>query len=297
MNLKWRVAGFVVRNVHRLGAVALAIYLVVRVWPVLWPPSPALDPARREIAETMLPKLLDDLKTKRGEVRYVAMLPLANDPKGFVRDILQNAIDNSGVLDIADKSLIDRLTDYVRNGYETIVGRTPNSGTSKEDALALGRHEGVQGVLFGKVKEFDAYAGHAVLDLDLHFLDVSTGQELLPNPNYAATPPANGSPAVTHERAEIQPFSWATSLIASAVFLLLLPIFTVGYLRSVVRKESNRANAATLVIYTVVDALVAYLLLSGGLTNWIATMVFLLVTAAAFFYNVYVMSFALRLES
>ena len=297
MNFKWQMAGFLLRNVHRLGAVALIIYLLVQVRTVVWPAKPALDPMRREIAETMLPRLLDDLKDKRGEVRYVAILPLENDPKDFLRNILQNAIDDSGVLDIADTSLIDRFLDSIRTGYDTVFGRTPNRGTSKEDALALGRHTGVQGVLFGKVKEFDAYAGHAVLDVDLHFLDVKTGQELLPNPTYQANPPASRPPGVTNEHGEIQPFDWAKALTASAVFILLLPIFTVQYLRSVVRKESNRANAATLLIYAAIDGLVAYLLLSAGLTNWIATMVFLIVIAAAFFYNVYIMSFALRLES
>jgi FtsH-binding integral membrane protein len=80
------------------------------------------------------------------------------------------------------------------------------------------------------------------------------------------------------------------------VLVLLLPVFTISFIRAMVRKESNRANAFTLAIYTGVDALLAFLLLGASFASWLAVLLFLVVVGVAFAYNVFIMSFALKLE-
>ena len=66
--------------------------------------------------------------------------------------------------------------------------------------------------------------------------------------------------------------------------------------RATVRKESNASNAVILGIYTVVDGVLAYLLLGISLTLWLPALLFAGLIGAAFGYNVMVMSFALKLE-
>jgi hypothetical protein len=63
-----------------------------------------------------------------------------------------------------------------------------------------------------------------------------------------------------------------------------------------VRKESNRANGFTLAIYTAADALLAYLFLGAGLGSVVSALLFALVVGLAFAYNVFIMTFALKME-
>ena len=89
----------------------------------------------------------------------------------------------------------------------------------------------------------------------------------------------------------------AQRFLAWMLAALTLPIFTIGFIRAMVRKESNRANAVTLVIYTAVDAVLAALLLGLSFGSWGSILLFFGALGGAFAYNVFVMSFALRLEN
>ena len=85
-------------------------------------------------------------------------------------------------------------------------------------------------------------------------------------------------------------------LLMWAVFILLLPIFTIGYLRAVVRKRSNRANGITLGIYTFVGVALAFMLLGVGFAGFWAILGLLVTLIICLLYNVAMMSYALRLE-
>jgi len=73
-------------------------------------------------------------------------------------------------------------------------------------------------------------------------------------------------------------------------------VFTISFIRAMVRKESNRANGFTLGIYTGADALLAYLLLGAGVSSVFSALLFALVVGIAFAYNVFIMTFALKME-
>jgi FtsH-binding integral membrane protein len=88
----------------------------------------------------------------------------------------------------------------------------------------------------------------------------------------------------------------AQRFLSWVVIVLLLPVFTIAFIRAMVRKESNRVNAFTLSVYTAVDALRAYLLLGAALTGWFSVLLFIIAVGAALAYNFYIMNFALRLE-
>ena len=77
---------------------------------------------------------------------------------------------------------------------------------------------------------------------------------------------------------------------------MLLPVFTIAFIRTMVRKGSNKTNAFVLAIYTLVDALLAWLLVGAALTSWFPVVVFIIAVAVAFLYNVRIMSFAVKLE-
>lgn len=66
--------------------------------------------------------------------------------------------------------------------------------------------------------------------------------------------------------------------------------------RVMIRKESNKTNAFILDVYTLADALLAWLFIGAALNPWFPVVVFTSGVTAAFLYNVHTMVFALRLE-
>jgi hypothetical protein len=85
-------------------------------------------------------------------------------------------------------------------------------------------------------------------------------------------------------------------VLAWAVLVLLLPVFSITFIRTMVRKSSNRINAFVLAIYTAVDAILAWLMVGASLVGGGAIVAFVGGVAVAAAYNVFVMTFALRLE-
>ena len=104
------------------------------------------------------------------------------------------------------------------------------------------------------------------------------------------------STAVVHE--QVKSIRAAQRVLGWLVIVpLLWTVFTITFIRAMVRKESNRVNAFTLTVYAVVDALLAYLLLGAALTGWLSVLLFIVAVGAALAYNFRVMNFALRLET
>ena len=60
--------------------------------------------------------------------------------------------------------------------------------------------------------------------------------------------------------------------------------------------RSNGANASLLIIYSIADVILAYLLVGAALTSVWSVVIFILAVVAAFLYNVRIMTFALKLE-
>ncbi len=77
---------------------------------------------------------------------------------------------------------------------------------------------------------------------------------------------------------------------------LLLPVFSIGFIRAMVRKDTNGANAATLGLYSAADALLAYLLLGAALSNWVAVSLFIAAIGGSVWYNLCIMHLAQRRE-
>ncbi len=82
-----------------------------------------------------------------------------------------------------------------------------------------------------------------------------------------------------------------------ALAVLLLPVVSITFIRAMVGRQSNLANGFTLVLYTLIDGLLAYLLLGSRLTTWIGALVYLGLVAVGFGYNLWIMSMAVKLDS
>ena len=270
-----------------IGSIGLALWLFGLGWVHLGPRKPEVGPMRRQVAEQVVPQAVEDIRLGRQEVRAAALLHLSNDPSDFVTDLLRDSIEKAGVLDLPDRSFLEKARNLLRLRqpfYDDL-----------DSAVARGKALGAAAVLFGRVERFESGPKGAQFDLDLTLASVDDGKVVFTK-RYSRdiAPGLFSNPVVQEQMQAIKP---ARRFLGWVVIVLLLPVFSIAFIRAMVRKESNRVNAFTLTVYTVVDALLAYLLLGAALTGWLSVLLFIVAVGAALAYNFRVMNFALRLET
>ena len=91
------------------------------------------------------------------------------------------------------------------------------------------------------------------------------------------------------------PVSWGRVVVA-IVATLLVPLVAFVPVRAVVAKRSNGANAALLLAFMAFNALCAAWSVRWTVDSGLAALVAAVIVAAGLFYNVWIMTFALRLE-
>lgn len=270
-----------------LGCIALAACAVWRSWEELGPHKPVLSASRRQLVDEALPGMLEDLRNARQEVRSVAMLHFAGDPSDYVSDRIRTELEHSGILDLRDRSFGEKLRKKLNFRIEGVQ--------DVDAAMEACRGNEVQGVLFGNVEALESHPGGARLEMRVSLARAVDG-ELLLDRRYSreiSASPLNAG-VIADAVAGHHP---ARRLLIWGLVVLLLPVFSMGFIRAMVRKGSNRANGVTLSIYTLADTLLAYLILGGALDSWVSVLLFLLLIGVAFAYDVFLMTLALKLES
>jgi len=279
--------GWVFKCVSRLGAATMLVGLGWLGWQNLGPQKPQVGEVRRRLADSLMPQIVEDIRLGRGDLRNVALLHLENDPSDYLTESLRAALERSGVLNLRDRTFAEKL--------RALLNIREHGHGQASEAIARGRKLGADGVIFGRVHTFELQAGEPVLDLEVALANVPSGRVVFsrryqPRATFAGTL----GQVVGRSLGRVE---WFKRALAWAVIVLLLPIFTIGFIRAMVRAGSNRRNAFTLAIYTIVDAFVAFLLVGGSLHSWFATLVFATAVVLAFFYNVRIVAFAVKLES
>jgi hypothetical protein len=269
-----------------LGAVALICYIAWLAWDNLGPHKPEIGPVRREFADKIIPAVVDDLRTSRGNIRQAALLHFENDPTDYFTNQFRAVVEQSGILDLRDRTVGEKIAGLT-NLRHTTYG-------ALDAALARGRDLGAQGVIFGTIHSFESHGGGAAIDLEVCLADVSTGQVVFSRRYNKDTAPLTMIAA--NVGVATKNFPWFQRLFGWLIAVLLLPVFTIAFIRTMVRKGSNKTNAFVLGVYTLADALLAWLLVGAALNSWFPVVVFIAAVAVAFLYNIRIMTFALRLE-
>ena len=134
-----------------------------------------------------------------------------------------------------------------------------------------------------------------MIDVEYTLADVKSGKTIHGG-RYSST--SSASEVLSAEATSaVRSVPWFKRGLGWLVIVLLLPVFTIGFIRTMVARRSNGANAFMLAIYTVADAILAYLLVGAALAGVWSVLVFLVAVALAFGYNVRIMTFALKLEN
>jgi hypothetical protein len=270
-----------------IGAIVLAGYVGWQAWGHLGPRKPEAGPRRKALAEKVVPGLVEGLRGGRETIRSAILLHMENDPTDFVTDQLRAQIETTGALDLHNRSLTEKTRNLLnlRHPTEAVL----------EEAIEAGKRRKVDGVVYGVVHAFESHPKGARIDLEVRLVDIRSGKEVFKD-RVAEDTAAVVSGAREMMGNSSAGLAWWKRLLSWAVVVLLLPVFTIGFIRTMVNRKSNRANAGILVIYTLVDAVLAYLMVGIPLAGWVPMLVFLVAVALALVYNIYIMSFAARLE-
>jgi len=275
--------------IPRVGAFFLAAWIAWMGWQNLGPRKPEAGADRRRLADEAIAAVVEDLRVNRGEIRDVVLLHFGGDPTDYVTHGLRAGIESNGVLDLRDRTFLEKV-----RGKLNLRHSVP---ASADAALRVGRSRGADGVLFGTVRAFESFPGGARLDLEYRLGDAREGSVFYTG-SIQRDSSKGGASGMASARVEevARRIPWFRRLLGWVLLVLLLPVFTIAFIRAMVRKNSNATNGFVLGIYTLADAILAFLLVGAALTSWFPVLVFIAAVAVAFLYNIRIMTFALKLE-
>lgn len=273
-------------SLSKFGTLMLAGYIGWLGWGQLGPHKPETGPLRMQAADLAVSAVVEDLRQNRGDIGSVVLLHFTGDPSDCFSDRLRATLEQRGVLDLLDRAFTEKTRDLANLRESAVI--------SPEKAIELAKARGASGVLFGRLVKFESTPGEAILDVEYTLADVASGKTIHAG-RYSNASPASEllSPGTT---TFVRSFPWFKRGLGWLVIVLLLPVFTIGFIRTMVARRSNGANALVLVIYTSATAILAYLLVGGALVGFWSVSFFVLAVVAAFAYNIRIMSFALKLE-
>lgn len=272
----------------RMGTGALILMLAWMAYERFGPRKPEVSSDRKTMARELVPRVVSDLGAAPTGVQSVALLHLENDPSDFVTKTLREELEESGAfLDVRDLTFGAKLRDFLRL-------RHPSFGEAGPAVEAV-ESRNVQAVIYGTIHRFESTESATELDLEVSLAAVPSGELLFtrryPEQKSSDLLPGAGAPE------SIRRIGFAKRFFLLALLVLLLPVFTIGFVRAMVRKSENRSNALTLGVYTAADAILAILLLGTDFRSFLSVCFLLVIVAAALFYNVAIMSHAVRLEA
>ena len=286
----------------RVGLPIFFIYLFCMAWVNLGPQKPTVNVIRRRAADSAAQKALGEIRAHRGSLTNVKLIHFANDPTDYITQKFRDMLDVDGVLNLSDTTCGEKFRRFA-NFRERGCG-------SADEAVLAAKGEDVDGVLWGVIERFESFGGGVLLKGKYQLVEVPSGKlvyegELLEDSitqsvvDKAASEAE--SPGCMKETAEVVEVAasqvrWHIRFLWFALVMLLLPVATISFMRTMVAKRSNRVNALVLAIYTIIDLIFAFFMVGGTFGSFFQVVLFLIAGGVSFGYNVGLMNFALRLE-
>jgi len=255
--------------------------------------KPQADSIRTAAAIVAAEHIGDDLRENRQNIRSLTLLNFAHDPTDLISDDLRQRLGSAGTFLLADRSFFNKVR-LSLNLPQSVI-------TDSAVALNLGKRNRTDGVLYGTVHQFETVKGRAMIHIDYYLVDSQTGEIIYSGVYDNRTKPADTSASATIP----EMFSTLASavpgngsgwlgLLGWLLIVLLLPIFTIWIIIVLTEKRSNLVNFFVLTTYTAIGAFFAWFLIVPNWESYLSLILFVLLCGVAFWYNVQVMSFAVR---
>jgi len=288
-------------GILRFIAFALILYLGFLFWQEFGPQKPALSQGRKAVAQSAVTRIAEDLRVSRGELKKAVVLHLKNDSTGYVTGILRETLDANGIFIVIKPSLADQIREKLMLGFPDY------------DALDIAISEAVKlkadAVIFGHITLFETAGAQSKLQLTINYAEIAPKAVVFQKEYFFTHPISNlqsapvqketgKAPGLYTETEHLKPSIIKVLQMTAAyiALVLLIPVLSIAFIRAIVKRKSNAWNAMLLSIYTGIDAMLAWVFFGLVLGSFISIVLFILSIVAAFFYNVRIMTFALKLE-
>ena len=278
---------------------AVFILIAATLWNIYGPEKAVPDEKRQDAGLKVVDQMADQIRKQRGDTKQVILLHFANDPTDFVTDSIRSKMNSSGILDLEDTTLTEKIQKKLRlrnKGY-----------SSREVALKAVKGKDADGVLWGKVEQFESFKNGAILKGSWQLVSISSGKVICEgkfNVDTSKDASAKVAEKVDQIAEKMTPIAkatqtvpWYSRFLIFVLVILLLPILTISFLRTMVAKRSNAINATILGIYTVIGMIFAFFMIGAYFASAWSVILFIMASVLAFIYNYFMMSFALKLES
>lgn len=284
---------------------ATIAFLCIYVVREMTEPNPEIDESRKKVARAGISQMIDEIcrhtdicyHTDDERPQKIAVVHFSNDPSDFVTETVRYAARKQGRFRVKS-SFADRFC--------KMVGRVNEGVSTREQAIHETQGDGVEGVLWGRVHRLENERDGATFIGDYELYDLRREQPVYSGKIQQSTVPGRFEAAQNMPRtagnylisldSHVSGMPWYIRFLLFVVAVLLLPVVTISFIRTMVAKKSNGINAFVLGIYTTVDLILAFFMVGGSLSSFFYVVVFLLAGVLAFLYNVKIMTFAVRLE-
>lgn len=282
--------------IPKVGMTLFVGYVCYAGWMNLGPRKPVPDIARKKAADQAVERIVDSVQKNRGVMRSAVLCHFNNDTTDYFSRKLRERIEQSNILTLSDMDFSEK--------FRTVLNLRNKGVKSAEEAMSEAKGRGVDCVLWGSLDRFESIKGKAILTGEWQLLNMQTSelvcydniQEGIGSSNLVETFSSLGRSTDDIEIA-VSVIPWYVRLLGFVLIVLLLPIVTISFIRTMVAKRSNKINSFVLGVYTIIDMILAFIMVGGAFCSFWVVIVFLIAFMLAFFYNVSLMSFALRLET
>ncbi len=269
----------------KFGTLILAGYIAWIGWQHLGPRKPEIGPVRNNLANKAAGEIAETLRQNREEVYDVVLLHFVNDPTDYFTDSLRREIEQRGIFDLRDRTFLEKLRNKLNLRHPTC--------DSSDAGAKIAELKNTQGALIGTVKSFESYPGGSQIEVVYELVSKDgtiayAGQYAKESSDFFLKPEVM--------QKSVRSIAWFQRGLAWLVLVLLLPVFTISFIRTMARRRSNKSNAFVLTIYTIIDAILAWFLVGAALSGFLTIFFFIVAVIVALLYNIRIMTFAVKLE-
>lgn len=271
-------AGFELMRRVIVPAVLISVPLLLWWW--LGPEKPKCDSERGQAARNAAYHVGERIRMERGDVRRAAVMHFVNDSTDGVTMAIRARLSDGGLLDLDGTPSIEKI--------RRVLNLRTRGVFDVDEAVKYGKKYGLDAVIIGSVDRFETVDGGAVLTGVVKMIRMSDGK-VIEIPLDATKAEMNGGEIPATQPVKLMPL-WRRVMYMAFV-IIAIPILFFPFLKLVMRRDSNLATAATLIVLLAVDGLVIGIALGmrgtfGGLA------VFLISLAIAFGYDLFMLSYA-----
>lgn len=271
-------AGFELMRRVIVPVILVATPLVL--WRWLGPEKPTCDAVRSQAARVAAVQVAERIHDERGDVRRAAVRHFTNDPTDVITETLREQLMGRGTLDLDGTPLLEKIRNLLNLRNHGVY--------DVEEAIKYGKRHKLDAVVIGAVDLFETVKGDAVLTGTVKFVKVASGEVVdIPLTDRKFKKP-DGTTTVGGG-VDVLPF-WQR-LLAMALGIVAVPILFFPFLKLIMRRDSNLATAGVLVSLLAVDGVIISIMLGTGGT-FFGLAVFLIALAAAFGYDLFMLSYA-----